>query len=125
MDKITKWHFLSTKILFILGSYNFLAYLECVKSYAWSKGHSEPDLSSVIWYIRPNYQQPFWYSKFLVHVIHYSTIYTKHTSLLKKRVLAGVKELSLYIYIRIPNTYLGLEFEFGPQRIRDLPFMCP
>ena len=30
-----------------LGSYNFLAYLECFKSYAWSKGHSEPDLSSV------------------------------------------------------------------------------
>ena len=36
-----------SKILFILGSYNFLAYLECVRSYAWSKGHSEPDLSSV------------------------------------------------------------------------------
>ena len=36
-----------SKILFILGLYNFLAYLECVKSYAWSKGHSEPDLSSV------------------------------------------------------------------------------
>jgi hypothetical protein len=30
-----------------LGSYNFLAYLECVRSYAWSKGHSDPDLSSV------------------------------------------------------------------------------
>ena len=37
-----------SKILFILGSYNFLASLECVRSYAWSKGHSEPDLSSVI-----------------------------------------------------------------------------
>ena len=36
-----------SKILFILGSYNFLAYLECVRSYAWSKGHSDPDLSSV------------------------------------------------------------------------------
>ena len=36
-----------SKILFILGLYNFLAYLECVRSYAWSKGHSEPDLSSV------------------------------------------------------------------------------
>ena len=32
---------------FILGSYNFLAYLECVRSYAWSKGHSDPDLGSV------------------------------------------------------------------------------
>ena len=37
-----------SKILFILGSYNFLAYLECVRSYAWSKGHSDPDLASVV-----------------------------------------------------------------------------
>ena len=36
-----------SKILFILESYNFLAYLECIRSYAWSKGHSEPDLGSV------------------------------------------------------------------------------
>ena len=28
-------------------TYNFLAYLECVRSYAWSKGYSDPDLSSV------------------------------------------------------------------------------
>ena len=33
--------------VFILGLYKFLAYLECVKSYAWSKDHSDPDLSSV------------------------------------------------------------------------------
>ena len=36
-----------SKILFNLGSYNFLAYLECSRSYAWSRGHSDPDLSSV------------------------------------------------------------------------------
>ena len=36
-----------SKILLILGWYNFLAYLECVRSYAWSKGHSEPDLGNV------------------------------------------------------------------------------
>ena len=36
-----------SEILFNLGSYNFLTYLECVRSYAWSKGHSDPDLSSV------------------------------------------------------------------------------
>ena len=35
------------KVLFNLGSYNFLAYLECIRSYAWSKGHSKPGLSSV------------------------------------------------------------------------------
>jgi hypothetical protein len=34
-----------------LGSYKFLAYLECIQSYAWSKGHSDPDPSSVIYYI--------------------------------------------------------------------------
>ena len=38
-----------SKILFNLGSFNFLAYLECVRSYAWSKGHSDPDLSSVVY----------------------------------------------------------------------------
>ena len=36
-----------SKILFIMGSYKFLAYLECVRIYAWSCGHSDPDLSSV------------------------------------------------------------------------------
>ena len=30
-----------------MGSYNFLAYLECVRSYAWSKSHSDLDLGSV------------------------------------------------------------------------------
>ena len=33
------------------------------------------------------------------------------------------KKLSLYIYIA--NIYLGLGFEFGPNRIRDLAFVCP
>ena len=42
-----------SKILSILGSYNFLASLECVRSYAQSKGHSEPDLSSVFWIVVP------------------------------------------------------------------------
>ena len=27
--------------------------------------------------------------------------------------------------INIPNIYLGLVFEFGPQRIRDLVIVCP
>ena len=31
----------------------------------------------------------------------------------------------LSLYIQIPNVYLGLRFEFGPQRIRDLAFVCP
>ena len=34
------------KILFILGLSKFLAYLECIRSYAWSFGHSDPDLST-------------------------------------------------------------------------------
>ena len=35
------------------------------------------------------------------------------------------KKLNLYIHI--PNIYLGLgfEFEFGPQRTKDLAFVCP
>ena len=28
-------------------------------------------------------------------------------------------------YIEIPNIYLGLVFEFGPQRIMDLAIVCP
>jgi hypothetical protein len=32
------------------------------------------------------------------------------------------KKLSLYI--QIPNIYLGLGFEFWPQRIRDLAIVC-
>ena len=31
----------------------------------------------------------------------------------------------LSLYIHIPNNYLRLGFEFGPQRIRDLAFVCP
>ena len=50
--KWIKWIFSNSaraisKILFILESYDFLAYLECIRSYAWSRGHSEPDLGSV------------------------------------------------------------------------------
>ena len=37
-----------SKILFILGSYKFLAYLEHIRSYAWSFGHSDPDKGSVV-----------------------------------------------------------------------------
>jgi hypothetical protein len=31
----------------------------------------------------------------------------------------------LSLYIQITNTYLGLGFEFGMQKIRDLAIMCP
>ena len=44
-------------------------------------------------------------------ILQYSTIISKKLSL----------------YIQISNIYLGLgfEFEFGPQRIRDIAFVCP
>ena len=58
---------------------------------------------------QPNYPHPFWYSESLVHVFHYSTIFLQ-------------KKVSLYIHI--PNIYLGLGFEFWPQRIRDLAIVC-
>ena len=32
-----------------------MASLECVRSYAWSKGHSEPDLSSVVYHAESGY----------------------------------------------------------------------
>ena len=35
------------KFFFILGLDKLLAYLECIRSYAWSFGNSDPDLSSV------------------------------------------------------------------------------
>ena len=41
---------------------------------------------------------------------------------LLKLLLTRAKKI---IYIHIPNIYLGLGFEFGLQRIRDLVFMCP
>ena len=31
----------------------------------------------------------------------------------------------LSFYIQMPNIYLGLGFEFGPQRIRDLALVYP
>ena len=52
----------------------------------------------------------FLYSESFIHVFHYSTI-------------ISTKKLSLYIYISI--IYLGSGFEFGPQRIRVLAFVCP
>ena len=48
--------------------------------------------------------------EFLVHVFHYSTI---------------ISAKKLILYIHITNIYLELGFEFGPQRIRDLAFVCP
>ena len=37
--------------------------------------------------------------------------------------LLFLKKIRLYIHN--PNIYLGLGFEFGPQRISDLAFVCP
>ena len=34
------------------------------------------------------------------------------------------KAKPLYVGIQIPNMCLGLEFEFGPQRIKDLAIVC-
>ena len=47
VDKISKKVQVISKIIFILGSNKFLAYLECLRSYAWSFGHLAPDPSSV------------------------------------------------------------------------------
>jgi hypothetical protein len=36
-----------------------------------------------------------------------------------------LQKTKLSLYIHIPNIYLQLGFEFGPQRIGDLAFVCP
>ena len=41
---------------------------------------------------------------------------------LGQTTIISTKKLSFYIHI--PNIHLGLRFEFGPQRIRDLAFVC-
>ena len=66
-----------------------------------------------IWgmYFRMIYQHSFQYCESLVHV---SMPLINHYF---------YKKLSLYI--QIPSIYLGLGFEFGPQRIRNLTFACP
>ena len=53
-------------------------------------------------YFRPNYQQPLWYSEFLVHAFHYSTIISTKV-------------------IRIPNICLGLGFDLGRKELGIQP----
>ena len=57
-------------------------------------------------YFWQKYQHPFWYSQSLVHI----------------QPLFVQKTKPLYPH---PNIYLGLGFEFGPQRIKGLAFVCP
>ena len=45
-------------------------------------------------------------------------------------IFVTVSPLSMFfifqpLFLHIPNIYLGLGYEFGPQRVRDLPFVCP
>ena len=35
------------------------------------------------------------------------------------------RQKTKHLHIQIPNIHLGLGFEFGPQRTRDLGFVCP
>ena len=71
-----------------------------------------------IWgiFVRTKYQHSFWNCESLVYVFHYSTN-------------ISTKKIGLYIsgplYVQLPNNFLGLRFEFGPQRIKDLAFVCP
>ena len=50
-------------------------------------------------------------SSFLVHIFYYLTI-------------ISTKKLSLHIQILNIYLELGLKFEFGPKRIRDLAIVC-
>ena len=84
-------------------------FLKIPNFWAWADKLGQK-ISGHFGYFRSNYKDPFWYSESLVHVFHYSTI-------------ISTKKLSLYIHIL--NIYLGLGFDFGSQRFRDLVFVCP
>jgi hypothetical protein len=51
------------KILFILGSYEFLACLECISRNGLSFGHSDWDISSVICFEKSKSYSPRWSKK--------------------------------------------------------------
>ena len=74
-----------SKFLFLLGSYKFLAYLECIRSYAWSFGHSDLNLSSV---------------KFYSNNAHYETIIFNSLSVLvtlQSRCTATIESLQGFV----------------------------
>ena len=60
----------------------------------------------------------------LLHKLDYLSVLKNLSSILKEN-LGSADGLGISLYIHIPNIFLGFEFEFGPQRIRDLAFMCP
>ena len=83
--------------------------------------------------------QTFWADKFWVICdilggftsTHFGTV--KHLSMFSINQPLPLQKLRVYIkcvYIKIPNIYMELgfefqfEFEFGPQRIRTLAIMC-
>ena len=85
----------SVRHLLHLNTYNLCPY--------WIFGLGQTNWTNKFWGIWSIFDQTI--SESLVHVFRYSTI-------------ISTKKLSLYIHI--PNIYLGLGFEFGPKRIRDL-----
>ena len=90
-----------SKILFILGSYNVLAYLECIRSYAWSKGCSDPDLNSVL----------------TLNVLSIGTVklsmlirYLRYRDLLQFHQLADLLELCNLQYILLPESFHSMTY---------------
>ena len=61
-------------------------------------------------YFRPDYQHPLWYCEFLVHVFNYLTIISSKNQ-------DFLSNSQIFIWKK--------GFEFGPQRIWDLAFVCP
>ena len=60
---------------------------------------------------------------FVVFLVKLSAPILVHGSMFSIIQPLILKKLSFYIHI--PNKYLEFGFEFGPQRIRDLAFVCP
>ena len=77
------------------------AYLECVRIYAWSKGHSDPDLSSVTVY-----------STGVTYEFLYKAGGSRVTSIEKK------------IFAIIPLPYLGFYHIYSQGR-QDRDHLCP
>ena len=117
-------NFLGQKFFFILGLYNFLAYLECVRSYAWSKGHSDLDLSSVYYYLcsdqnklsvmktfdnRVNSKADVWVISSGFQLLLISRKYIQKVFVIPNIILNGI-----YLFVSPPEDFVVFEPEDEP-----------
>ena len=94
----------------------------CLSAAIYSHSHGLRTFRESFFFGNPNFRA--WADKlgrtFLGHLGYFRPIYRHRSFPLINHYF--YKKLSLYI--QIPNIYLGLRFEFGPQRIRHLAIVC-